>query len=174
MKNMRSVIQREGFGGRLRLCTVKTLLHDPTKRIMKRFTQHAAAALFAALLFAAGPAQAQQFVYQPENPAFGGAAVNYQWMLSSAQAQQRQNDRSGSFTRDPVADFQQSLQRQVLAQLSRELIQSRFGEDLDLSQEGHYDLGDFTIDVVPGLDGVDIRILNTATGAESTVTIPSF
>ncbi len=134
----------------------------------------ARAVLFAATLLACGSVQAQQFVYQPENPAFGGAAVNYQWMLSSAQAQQRADENTSGFTRDPVEDFQQSLQRQVLNQLSRELIQSRFGEGLDLDREGHYALGGFTIDVAPGLDGVEIRILNTATGAESTVTIPNF
>ncbi|HLT46635.1 MAG TPA: curli assembly protein CsgF [Rubricoccaceae bacterium] len=126
-----------------------------------------------ALACAAPGARAQQLVYEPLNPAFGGLSLNYSWMLQSAQAQNDfEDDQASRFFRDPLQDFQQSLQRQILSQLSRELIGNRFG-DLDLTQPGTFDLGDFTVEVVPGLDGVAIRVFNLLTGEETVVTIPN-
>ncbi len=121
-------------------------------------------------------ARAQQFVYQPENPAFGGSPVNYSWMLQSANAQKRfeEEDRFSAFDRDPLQDFQQSLQRQILGELSRQLVRDRFGESLDLSQQGRYELGQYTVEITPGLDGVAIRVFDVFSGDETTITIPGF
>ena len=128
---------------------------------------------FALLGFAAGPAAAQQFVYEPVNPNFGGSYLNYSWLLSSAQAQNDYEDqRSSAFNRDPLADFEQGLQRQILSQLSRELIADRF-RDLDLSEPGRYDFGDFTVDITPGLNEIVIRVFNVLTGDESVISIPT-
>ena len=127
----------------------------------------------AVLAFAASPASAQEFVYQPTNPAFGGSYLNYSWLLSSAQAQNLyQNQSSSRFTRDPLADFEQSLQRQILSQLSREIVSSRFG-GIDFTQEGRFDLGDFIIEITPGLNGLNVSIFNVLTGDESVVTVPN-
>lgn len=128
----------------------------------------------AALLVAgtATPATAQQLVYEPTNPAFGGSPLNYQWLQSSAQTQNAFEGASSSFRRNPLDDFESSLQRQILNQLSRELIADRFGDDLDLTQEGVFDVGEFTVEVIPGLDGTSIRVFNPVTGEETTVTIP--
>jgi curli production assembly/transport component CsgF len=121
----------------------------------------------------AAPASAQQLMYQPTNPAFGGSPLNYNWLVQSAQLQNSfQDDGSDRFRRDPLADFEQSLQRQILNQLSRELISDRFG-DLDLTQPGTFELGDFLVEVVPGLNGVSIRIFNLLTGEETVVTVPN-
>ncbi|HYE95698.1 MAG TPA: curli assembly protein CsgF [Rubricoccaceae bacterium] len=128
------------------------------------------------LLLAVAPsvAEAQPLVYQPRNPAFGGSPLNFQPLLSAAQAQ---NDFEAEgavdrFFRDPLQDFEQSLQRQILSQLSREIIGDRFG-GLDLSEEGRFDFGDFTVDIIPGLNEVTIRIFNVLTGDESVISIPS-
>lgn len=119
-------------------------------------------------------ARAQDLVYRPTNPAFGGSPLNYQWLNSSAQAQNAfKPEGRSSFRRDPLADFESTLQRQILGQLSRELITNRFG-DLDLSQEGLFDLGEFTVEVIPGLGGTSIRVFNELTGDETIVTIPTF
>jgi curli production assembly/transport component CsgF len=59
-----------------------------------------------------------------------------------------------------------------LNQLSRELITDRFGDDLDLTQQGVFDVGEFTVEITPGLDGTSIRVFNPLTGEETTVTIP--
>ena len=133
------------------------------------------AALLTGLFLAPSAASAQQLVYRPTNPAFGGSPLNYQWLNSSAQTQNAFKPKGrSSFRRDPLADFESTLQRQILSQLSRELIANRFGDDLDLTQEGLFDLGEFTVEVIPGLDGTAIRIFNELTGDETTVTIPTF
>lgn len=129
------------------------------------------------LTFCFAPAsRAQQFVFAFKNPAFGGPYLNYQWLLSSAEAQKDFREESKTpdiLTRDPLADFQQNLQRQILSQLSRELITNRF-RDLDLTKEGRFDLGDFLVEVTPGLTGVDIQVVNNLTGQTSTITIPNY
>jgi curli production assembly/transport component CsgF len=129
-------------------------------------------ALCAAFL-AADASHAQQLTYQPLNPAFGGFSANYSWLLSSAQAQNDYTeDRTNAFNRDPLADFQSSLQRQILNQLSRELITNRFG-DLDLTQPGTFNFGDLQVEIIPGIDGISVQIFNTLTGESTTVTIPN-
>ncbi|MEK9500757.1 curli production assembly/transport component CsgF [Gaopeijia maritima] len=130
-----------------------------------------AGAIAIALTASADAAAAQQFVYRPTNPAFGGNPLNQQWLLSTAEAQ-RPSDTTDLFSRDPLADFQDGLQRQVLSAISRELVTNRFGDDLDLTQEGRYDIGGFVVDILPGLNGVDIKVINSLTGDQTTVTIP--
>ena len=127
---------------------------------------------FALALFAAAPAGAQQLLYQPTNPAFGGFTTNYSWLVQSAQLQNRFEDDDGGVARDPLADFETTLQRQILNQLSRDLIADRFGE-LDLSEPGTFAFGDFQVEVIPGIDGVSVRVFNLLTGEETIVTIPN-
>lgn len=134
----------------------------------------AAAFSLAAFALSAPSAAAQEFVYQPNNPSFGGSPLNYSGLISLAQAQNLYQDQGGSsrFQRDPLADFEQSLQRQILSQLSREIVSSRFG-GIDFTQEGRFDLGDFIIEVTPGLNGLNVSIFNVLTGDESVVTVPN-
>lgn len=124
-------------------------------------------------LFALAPtATAQQLTYQPTNPAFGGSPLNYNWLLQSATLQNSFEDEDVPGGRNPIEDFSTNLQRQILNQLSRELISNRFG-DLDLSQPGTFNLGDFQIEITPGIDGVSIRLFNLLTGEETIVTVPN-
>ena len=119
---------------------------------------------------------AQDFTYQPVNPAFGGNNFNYGWMLSSAQAQngftEEQEDFSSRFDRDPLEDFEQSLNRQILSQLSRQLTNNQFGEGG--LQEGQYEIGNYQIDVAPGAEAIQITILDISTGSQTTVSVPYF
>lgn len=119
--------------------------------------------------------QAQDFVYEPINPAFGGNTFNYQWLLSSAQAQNtisEQREEIDYYSRDPLQEFEESLNRQILSQLSREIIRNQFGEDG--LEAGLYEFGNYQIDVSPGDAGVVIKIIDVATGSETTVTVPYF
>lgn len=121
-----------------------------------------------------GEARGQQLVYEPRNPAFGGNPINYQWMLSSADAQNDYKEEDGGRQGlDPFQDFEKNLQQQILNQLTREIVNSRFS-DLDLTQAGQYDLGDFRVEVVPSSDGVNINVFNTSTGDEATILIPRY
>lgn len=116
----------------------------------------------------------QNFVYEPKNPAFGGSPVNYQWLLSSAKTQNKfQQDQGFGMNDDPMANFQENLQRQVLSQLTRGIVQQKLGDNFDLSQEQTLNFGEFSIDVVPSGDGVSFRIFDTATGDETSINIPN-
>ncbi len=118
---------------------------------------------------------AQDFVYSPVNPFFGGDVFNYQQLLSSANAQNTIEEESGSFDRferDPLSDFEESLNRQILNNLSRSLVESQFGEGG--LQEGTYLLGNYRIDVTEGDDGIRVEILDESTGNQTTVLIPFF
>jgi len=121
---------------------------------------------------------AQQLVYRPINPAFGGDTFNYSWLLSSAQAQDSTTDptegtTTSSFQRaTSLETFQQQLNTQLLSQLSRNLVTSQFGEDgLD---DGSYNIGSLEVNVVTGVDGVTISILDISTGESTEVIIPFF
>jgi curli production assembly/transport component CsgF len=119
---------------------------------------------------------AQDFVYTPVNPAFGGNTFNYQWMLSSAQAQNTITEDIDDFDpfaeQDPLEDFEESLNRQILSQLTRELVYNQFGE-IGLT-EGYYELGSYQIEVAPGEAGIEIQILDMSTGSETKITVPYF
>jgi len=125
-------------------------------------------------LLAAAPVQAQDFVYRPHNPAFGGSPVNFSWLFQGAQAQKDFEEDRPDFRRDPLQNFQDQLQRRILNELSREIVGTRIGESgINFSEEGRFEFGDFFVEVVEGPDGLRIQIVNALTGDESTVTVPS-
>lgn len=116
----------------------------------------------------------QDFVYQPVNPAFGGDPFNYQWMLSSASEQNDHKEEStySSYEQDPLADFENSLNRQILSQLSRKLVDNIFGEG-DL-QDGTFEIGGFQIDIASGSEGVTVKIFDAVDGGETVIVIPYY
>ncbi|TRX66457.1 curli production assembly/transport component CsgF [Carboxylicivirga sp. M1479] len=116
-------------------------------------------------------AYSQDFVYKPINPAFGGDTYNYSWLLSQAQAQDTFKDPDAITNDDPLASFQEDLNRQILYQLSRKLVQDQFG-DGDL-QPGVYDVGDYHIQVGEGAEGVNVSILDVVNGGQTSVTVPN-
>lgn len=129
----------------------------------------------AVFVFGMSSVNAQDFVYTPKNPAFGGNPINFQWLNSLANTQNKFSESGRSaFERDPLADFEQSLQRQVLSQITRNIVGNQLGLDSDFSEDSRFEFGEFTIEVTPGSDGVQIRIFNILTGDETNITIPSF
>ncbi|MEX0661820.1 MAG: curli production assembly/transport component CsgF [Balneolaceae bacterium] len=132
------------------------------------------ASIVLALFVSISTVSAQEMVYQPKNPAFGGNPGNFQSMFQRAQTQNRFEEGAGGsgFQRDPLADFQSSLQRQVLSQLTRDIVNQQFGEGE--IEERNFEFGEFSINVLPGTDGVEIIISNILTGDETSITVPSF
>ena len=115
----------------------------------------------------------QQLVYTPNNPSFGGSPLNGSWMFSQAQAQNGFTagaTSSSSIQNDPLADFKDNLNRQILSQLSRNLVTSLFGESG--LEEGRYEIGDFIIDITPGSDGITILINDLSTGGQTSIIVP--
>lgn len=123
----------------------------------------------------ANKAQAQDFVYEPKNPAFGGNYLNYSWMLNSAQAQNKIKDpeaSTGGFSNDPMDNFQENLNRQILNQLSQQIIRQQFGEQG--LQPGEYQLGSYNVNVSEGGEGIQITIYDSSTGGTTTVVVPYY
>jgi curli production assembly/transport component CsgF len=126
------------------------------------------------LVLGSSTVKAQDFVYEPKNPAFGGGnTFNYSWLLSSAQAQTTIVDpaTTATTTQDPLAAFTANLNQQVLAQLSSRLITSQFGQGA--IKPGSYSVGNYQIQITPGAGGIGVQVTDTSTGNQTTITIPN-
>jgi curli production assembly/transport component CsgF len=129
-----------------------------------------------ALLFQEA-ASGQALIYRPVNPSFGGDTFNYNWLMSSAQVQDKTKDPQAARTSttgretDALGDFTTSLNRQLLSTLSRQLFSNQFGEDG--IKEGTYQYGDFVVDVTPGTEGLVVRITD-GKGGETSITVPYY
>ncbi|PWN62015.1 curli production assembly/transport component CsgF [Chryseobacterium oncorhynchi] len=128
------------------------------------------------LIFIAGIfyGKSQQLVYKPVNPAFGGDTFNYQWLLSSANAQNpfdEKTDYSKLLDRvNSLDSFTQSLNRQILSELSRKLFEDQFGEGS--IKPGNYLFGSLYLQITNTNQGLLINILDTSTGDQSEIVIP--
>lgn len=130
------------------------------------------------MLISSHSGEAQNLVYHPINPAFGGSYYNYSWLLSSAEAQKAQTEDEtsslfGGFGReeDPLADFSDRLQSQILNELTERILKEKFG-DFSLEQ-GEYNVGNYQINITDSDQGLQIHILDTKTGGESRITVPN-
>lgn len=123
-----------------------------------------------------GDLYGQDFVYNAKNPAFGGNPYNYTWLMNSAQAQNDIKETatgiSSNYKTNPVNDFAESLNRQILSQLSRQIVSRQFGEDS--LKSGTYILGDYQIEIGDQSNGLNISILDNKTGSTTTVSVPFF
>lgn len=133
--------------------------------------------LVVVFLAVAGNTPAQDFVYFPKNPAFGGNPYNYSWLLSSAQAQNDIKETTpigtyDNYSTDPLKNFAQSLNSQILSQLSRQIVARQFGEDA--ISTGTYVLGDYKIEIGDQTDALNITITDNKTGSQTTVSVPYF
>lgn len=118
---------------------------------------------------------AQQLVYKPINPAFGGDTFNYQWLLSSANAQNQFDDDKNDYRNllddmNSLSGFTDSLNRQILSQLSQKLFEDQFG-DGPLTP-GNYTFGSLFLEVNQTSQGLLINILDTNTGQQTEIVIP--
>jgi len=73
---------------------------------------------------------AQDLVYKPKNPAFGGDTFNYQWLLNSADSQnlyKEENKENRFEQKSELQRFTENLNSQLLNQLSKSLFDEQFG-----------------------------------------------
>jgi curli production assembly/transport component CsgF len=115
---------------------------------------------------------AQELVYKPRNPAFGGDTFNYQWMIGSAESQNKFKDQE--LQRDELTELQQftaDLNSQLLSSVSRSLFTQQFGtEGISV---GSYVFGSLSVEVYPSSGGLTVDILDTKTGEQTQVIIPN-
>lgn len=134
--------------------------------------------------FFIGFSSAQNLVYKPKNPAFGGDTFNYQWMLSSAEAQNLLKDPDGDADFEQKSElerFRDNLNSQLLSYLSRELFDNQFGSGTSGTgtstggsgtQNGVYTFGSLSVELYESNLGLVVNILDILTGEETQVIIP--
>ena len=114
----------------------------------------------------------QDLVYKPKNPAFGGDTFNYQWLQSSAEAQNLYKDKTvAKDNRSELQQFTDNLNNQLLNQVSRSLFTQQFGKDG--IKEGNYVFGSLSVEVYQSTGGLTVNILDTTTGEQTQVIIPN-
>lgn len=115
---------------------------------------------------------AQDLVYQPVNPSFGGNPFNSGHLLAIANAQNDFERPVAETTSQSELDrFVRSLQSRLLSSLSTQVANAIFGEDAQ--DEGRVVFGDQTIEFVRSLDGIQLTITETD-GSQTVITIPVF
>ena len=116
-------------------------------------------------------ASAQELVYTPVNPSFGGDSFNSSHLLGIANAQNDYRDPDSDTTGDTQIDqFLRQLQSRLLSSLAAEVNDAIFGENPQDS--GTITFGDQTITFVRLLDSVALTITDTSTGAVTEISIP--
>ena len=131
--------------------------------------------LISLLLAVSGHSFGQSFVYHPNNPNFGGNTFNYSWLLSQAQAQDRNTDPSAkkatTTTTSTLDAYSQSLQNQLLSRITSQLVSKQFGEST--LKPGSYKFGDYQVEISNGAEGVVVRIVD-GKGGETSITVPYY
>lgn len=141
---------------------------------MKKLLVYVTCGIVGALLLAnANMATASELVYTPINPSFGGSPFNGQWLLDSAQVQNKFTE-SYEWRREPLEEFQDMLTRQILYRMSTSIINEAFGEYGEALQPGHYEMGNYHIDI--STDGVVITVViaDIVTGNTTTIEVPYY
>jgi curli production assembly/transport component CsgF len=126
----------------------------------------------ATIIFLAVSVNAQDLVYKPKNPAFGGDTFNYQWLASSADSQNKFKDAENSQKpQTELERFTANLNSQLLNQVSSSLFAQQFGtKGITV---GTYNFGSLAIEVYPSSGGLTVDILDTKTGERTQVIIPN-
>lgn len=129
------------------------------------------------LLFTAATAMGSELVYVPVNPSFGGNPMNGTYLLNSAEAQNTFKDPAAvsAYSRDPLDNFKDNLTRSVLSQIANRIVTSAFGSGTGLTTGGHYQFGNYTIDVITAdVSTITVSIADSATGRTTTIEVPAF
>lgn len=128
--------------------------------------------LFSIIIFSSLSVNAQDLVYKPKNPAFGGDTFNYQWLASSAESQNKFKEDGGTAVqKTELENFTSNLNSLLLSQLSSSLFKQQFGSDG--IKIGSYSFGSLSVEVYPSSGGLTVDILDTKTGEQTQVIIPN-
>ena len=118
------------------------------------------------------PAAAQDIVYAPVNPSFGGNPFNSAHLLGIANAQNNFKDPKASTSSSQADIFSRQLQSRLLSALSSQIVDAIFGENPQ--QSGTIQFGGQTISFVRGLTEVTLTITDDGTGEVTTIVVPTF
>ncbi len=137
-------------------------------------TQGVIASLVGTVLAAtlATPAAAQDIVYRPIDPSFGGNPFNSAHLLGIANAQNDYRDPTTRQSNSQADIFARQLQSRLLSALSSQIVNAIFGENPQ--ESGTISFGGQTINFVRSLTEVTLNISDDQTGEVTTIVIPTF
>ena len=120
-----------------------------------------------------GSASAQQLVYHPTDPTFGGNPFNSAHLLGIASAQNKYKDPTSTSNGSSQADiFAQQLQSRLLSALSSQITDAIFGDNPQ--QHGVISFGGQTIEFNRDLENVTLTITDNDTGKVTNIIVPTF
>ncbi|MFN7178811.1 curli assembly protein CsgF [Hyphomonas sp.] len=139
---------------------------------MVGLTRISRAAFIAAAFASAGlAASAQELIYKPVNPSFGGDSFNSAHLLGIANAQNDYKDPNSPTTGNSQIDqFLRQLQSRLLSSLAAQVNDAIFGDNPQ--ESGTITFGDQVITFVRLLDSVSLTITDNTTGAVTEISIP--
>ena len=117
-------------------------------------------------------AWAQDIVYQPVNPSFGGNPFNSNHLLGVANAQNDFTNPASSSSSSQADIFARQLQSRLLSALSSQIVTAIFGDNPQ--ESGTISFGGQTVRFVRSLTEVTITIVNDDTGEETVIVVPTF
>ena len=133
--------------------------------------------VLAGLMSFASIINAQELVYQPINPSFGGNPLNSPHLLATANAQKdsgRSNSRSltGGLSSQADSDlFLRQLKSRLLSSLASQVSEAIFGENPQ--DFGTVTFGDQQVTFERTLDSIRLVVLDDATGTETVIEVPT-
>lgn len=130
------------------------------------------ACLLACALSCAAPALAQDVVYRPISPTFGGNPFNSNHVLGVANANNDTRDPRAANTNSQADIFARQLQSRLLSSLSSQIVDAIFGDNPQ--ESGTISFGGQTIEFFRSLDEVTLIIRNDETGEETRIVVPLF
>lgn len=135
-------------------------------------------------LIIATPVVAQDLVYRPINPSFGGNPLNSQHLLAIAGAQRTATARDAPRTTQGVADsgvpgstdadlFVRQLQGRLLSALAAQVTNAIFPpEGSDQQTSGNVTFGTTTVSFERTLESIRLLITNTLDGTVTEIVVP--
>ena len=130
------------------------------------------ASLAAAAFVVAVPVAAQDVVYRPISPTFGGNPFNSNHVLGVANANNNTRDPRATSTNSQADIFARQPQSRLLSALSSQIVDAIFGDNPQ--ESGTISFGGQTIEFFRSLDEVTLIIRNDETGEETRIVVPLF
>lgn len=130
------------------------------------------ASLMAAIALVAAPVAAQDLVYRPISPTFGGNPFNSNHVLGVANANNDYRDPRSTSSNSQADIFARQLQSRLLSALSSQIVNAIFGDNPQ--ERGTITFGGQTIEFFRSLEDVTLIIRNDDTGEETRIVVPLF
>ena len=118
-------------------------------------------------------ASASTLTYKFLIPAFGGDPNYFYTFKSEADAQNIYHAPSKPTPKtSALEDFKNKLQYLILSKLASKIANAAFGEEQ--LNPGTYEIGNFQVQVVPSETEIQVHLVDTTTGNETTVEVPMY